>query len=354
MHCSPPIDRGKNGKLWTKEQFPEGCKGAFLWDLENIKAAQEWCCPCKDRFNCIGKDRMGILDLVFYRKDWQLSVAPNEGGQRDSSRKELASHFDAQSNSFTRSFVVGDRGDCCAASAGLAKGMSFAHWAASRADVRKPDRPWHAGRASARAELESEQRVHLRAYIAQERETMEGTKGGSVQKDGWHTDYLPLPKRWKAYKKSRTDKGLPWFGSLTMFRQEWLASAVVEEKACGHAKCSRCMRLDGLEAKYAGRADKQKELAELRVCCPLCICVAHSNTHGALCRPLTSHRVLPTGAAQEGAPRRAYLRRHLVCARAWGGGVVDQPCPLQPSTAHTNTPVQCHGAQVGEGRAAPR
>ena len=172
----------------------------------------------KDRFNCIDKDRMGILDLVFYRKDWQLSVAPNEGGQRDSSRKELASHYDAQANSFTRSFVVGDRGDCCAASAGLAKGMSFAHWAASRADVRKPDRPWHAGRASARAELESEQRVHLRAYIAQERETMEGTKGGSVQKDGWHTDYLPLPKRWKAYKKSRTDKGLPWFGSLTMFR----------------------------------------------------------------------------------------------------------------------------------------
>ena len=30
-----PIDRGKNGKLWTKEQFPEGTKGAFSWDIEN-------------------------------------------------------------------------------------------------------------------------------------------------------------------------------------------------------------------------------------------------------------------------------------------------------------------------------
>ena len=39
----------------------------------------------------------------------------------------------------------------------------------------------------------------------------------------------------------------------------------MEDTATGHAKCDRCSRLDALEAKFKGRADKEKEIAELRV-----------------------------------------------------------------------------------------
>ena len=259
------VDRGKNGQLWTKAEFPEGMTGFKNWDLENVKAAQEWECPCPDRRNCIGGERMGLLDLVFYRKNWRLSVAPNEGGLRDSCRKEMSGHFDEATKQCTRSFRIGPCADCCAASAALAKGMSFAHFSRARADLRH-SRPWHAGRVQAKADLESEQRVHLRSYIMQMRDTMEGPKGGSDPNDKWHTDYVPLPKRWEAYKKARSDQGLPWMGSLTMFREEWKASSVREDKSCGHAKCTRCGRLDALEEKYAGRADKIKEIQELKVC----------------------------------------------------------------------------------------
>ena len=268
------VDRGKNGKLWTKEQFPEGTQGAMNWDIENLKAAQDWECPCPDRRNCIGAERIKLLDLAFYRKHWRLQVAPNEGGQRDSCRKEMTGHYDMQSRTCSRSFVVAGVGDCCAAASALAKGLSFAHYAASRADLRK-GRVWHAGRAHSAAALESQQRVHLRAEILAMRESMEGPKGGSDPNDKWHTDYIPIPKRWKAYKKARTDAGLPVIGSQSLFREEWLAAQIVEGKSCGHAKCTRCGRLDALEEKHKGRKDKEKEMQQLRVCAaPVLLCVA--------------------------------------------------------------------------------
>ena len=330
------VDRGKNGKLWSKLQFPEGTKGAMNWDIENIKAAQGWECPCADRFSCIGADRMSILDLAFYRKHWRLNVAPNEGGQRDSCRKEMAGHFDVPSRTCSRSFVVAGLGDCCAPSAALAKGMSFAHYASSRADLRK-QRVWHAGRANNAAALESQQRVHLRAEILAMRESMEGPKGGFDPNDKWHTDYVPIPKRWQAYVKSRTDKGLPIIGSQTLFREEWLAAQIVEGKACGHAKCMRCGRLDALEEKYKGRKEKEKEIAELRVCTHNCR--AHARCCSQRVMPCTLARPLrvPSGRAQAGASHRASVRRELVRATQMLCCMRVCVCACCASPCHTHT-----------------
>lgn len=253
-----------SGKLWGVDQFPEGTDGCWNWDMANLEAAQAWECPCLDRKNCISSDRLSVLELYDYRKTWRLSVAPNEGGQRDCARKELDGHKDGQTKTFTRSFVVGNLADCCAASAGLAKGMSFANWAASRSDSRH-NRAFRKGRAVAKAETESSQRAHLRAWIMDHRDGFEGPKGGSDPVQKWRTDYMPQRKRWDAYCESRTKEGLPIIGCQTLFVEEWKKASIVEEKACGHAKCNVCGHLDALEIQFAGREDKLKEVAEKKV-----------------------------------------------------------------------------------------
>lgn len=131
--------------LWSREQFPENTKGHACWDWVNIQAAQAWSCPCEDRRNCIGADRIKPEELLIHRRDFQTSIARNEGGLRDSTRKRLAAHYNQDSKSFSRSFVVGRLNDCCAASRGLADGLSWSTWSRARTDLRK-DRPFHAGR----------------------------------------------------------------------------------------------------------------------------------------------------------------------------------------------------------------
>ena len=170
-------------KLWTNLQFPEGVKGASNYDFANLTAAQEWSCPCLDR-DCIGADRLKLAALYEHRKDFRTKAAA-KGGLRDANRLEMQGHYDQQSGTFTRSFVVGPLGDCCAASAGLANGLSFDTWASSRADVTL-QRPWHAGRCEAKSKQQSEERAHLEAYIRELRSTCEGPKGGSDPKDKWH------------------------------------------------------------------------------------------------------------------------------------------------------------------------
>ena len=130
----------RSRKLWSALQFPEGMTGANNYDLTNLVAAQKWKCPCTDRVSCIGLERLKTMELYEYRKAFRTTAA-NHGGLRDASRTDMAGHFDGKSGTFSRSFVVGSLGDCCAASAGLAKGLSFHTWADSRADVRQ-GRPW--------------------------------------------------------------------------------------------------------------------------------------------------------------------------------------------------------------------
>lgn len=200
-----------SGKLWTSKQFPEGTQGSSNFDLANLMAAQDWVCPCSDRKNCIGIDRLSVLELYDHRKDFQ-TTAQTQGGFRDATRKALQLRFDVTTNSFIRAFKVGSLIDCCAASAGLASGVSFGTWSSARADVRKKDRPWRAGRRQHRIKVESYERSVLNAYIRSLREGMEGPKGGSDPKDKWRTDKIPMSQRWERYKELRLKAKLPIVG----------------------------------------------------------------------------------------------------------------------------------------------
>ena len=243
------------GKLWTKAQFPEGTDGHQNWDLANLQAAQEWACPCPDRHNCIGKDRMTTNHLYDHRKHFRTRVVKSNGGLRDANRSDMQGHYAKGSRSFTRSFVVGPCGDCCAASAGLAKGLSFATWAASRADVTK-NRPWHAGRTEQRADQESRERAHLQAYVRDLRASLEGPKGGSEVNDKWHIAYMSVPKRWQEYKKMRTKASLPVIGSEPLSKKIWAKHDEIHQfTATGHSCCDICGRLLARRAQWQGRTD---------------------------------------------------------------------------------------------------
>lgn len=226
------------GKLWSLAQFPEGVTGAANWDLANLKAAQDWCCPCTDRRNCIGHERLPVTELYEYRKHFRTS-ARSDGGFRDACRAELEERMHSETHSFARSFKVGRLIDCCAASAGLAKGLAFASWANSRTDARK-GRPYRAGRKAAAAATESVERAHLNAYIRALRESMEGTKGGYEVRNTWRTGSMPLAKRWEQYVANRNQKKLPIIGSQALFAKLWREHAEIQEfKAKGHPKCDR-------------------------------------------------------------------------------------------------------------------
>ena len=193
-------------KLWSKQQFPEGTVGAASYELTHLKAAQEWACPCKDRQSCISSARVGILELYEHRKHFRTTAAQH-GGLRDANRLQLQAHFDGSSKSFTRSFVVGRCGDCCAPSAALANGISFATFASGRADVTK-ERTWHQGRCELRSKQQSAERAHLEAYIREVRGTMEGPKGGSQPNDKYHLPKAAIRKRWETYVLTRTGVSL--------------------------------------------------------------------------------------------------------------------------------------------------
>lgn len=134
---------------------------------------------------------------------------------------------------------VGPLVDCCAASAGLASGVSFQTWAKARADVRLR-RPDHLGRKKRRKRTESLKRAHLNAYIRDLRSGLEGPKGGSDPNDKWRVGSMTIPKRWEQYKKHRMERSLPVIGSESLFAKIWAEhSEIVEVAAKGHAKCDR-------------------------------------------------------------------------------------------------------------------
>ena len=232
--------RNSGGKLWGTELFPSGVHGAANWDLANLAAAQKWECPCKDRTSCISAERMpNVLELYEYRKTFQLT-AHKDGGLRDGCRKELDSRRDPTTNSFTRSFKVGNLVDCCASSAALAKGVSFGTYSDARSDSRK-ERAHHDGRVDHTTRAESEARAHLEAVVRQMRETMEGPKGGSAVTDMWRTSKVTVPDRWTRHKADRVRNALPVIGSLALFTKIWKAhDEIIEIGAKGHPKCDDC------------------------------------------------------------------------------------------------------------------
>eukprot|EP00965_Chrysotila_dentata_P262409 6214561-Pleurochrysis_carterae.AAC.1 len=173
------------GKLWTKAEFPEGMKGPANYDMMNLLAAMNWKCPCQDRGSCLSADRVTVVDLYEHRKAFRTEAVRSHGGFRDKFRVILQAHYSTEARSFSRSFVVGKKNDCCAAAAGLAAGLSFATFATARADCTL-NRPLHGGRTDTRDKLESQQRLHLETYLLELRGSMEGDKGGRTS-GKWHT-----------------------------------------------------------------------------------------------------------------------------------------------------------------------
>lgn len=263
--------RPSTGKLWSRVQFPEGVGNTTNCDMANLQAALEWRCPCLDRPNCL---RLNIVELYQHRKEWRTQEAPKNGGLRDAMRKELANHTDEQSGKLMRSFRVGPYGDCCAPAAGLAKGLSFATFSAARAD-NSLDRPWRKGRQKAAANVQSEERAVLEAWIRREKEKMEGPKGGSDPNDKWHTNYLPVSKRWLQYMKERKSLSLPVVGSQKLFEKLWSEhKEIVQDKACGHAKCDECSQIAAERDKTGGRND-----VRLCIVCPTVVTHTHTTPH---------------------------------------------------------------------------
>jgi len=263
--------RPSTGKLWTNDLFPAGVRNPFNWETANIQAMlDEWRCPCPDR-NCLSRERLGteaVVLLYEHRKHFRnVEAKKHKGGMRDALRAELEDHFDEACNDFTRSFRVAHLGDNCLASASLAKGLCFDTFSKARADVRLK-RCWHAGRAETKSKQDSLERGHLMAYIRAQKKQMEGTKGGVAGADKVHTSYMPMGKRWDAYKKSRTDKGLPIIGSETLFRELWKSSNIEEDKAIGHPNCDLCGELDAMRERFKGNPEKLKEIEDRQVSSP--------------------------------------------------------------------------------------
>ena len=126
----------------------------------NLRAAQEWECPCRDRFSCLSPDRLDEGPLYEHRKACRL----RNGCGRDHLRTEMQQHFGKETDSFSRSFVIAGRNDNCIAAYGLASGSSFSTFAAARADCRK-SRPMKAGRKRVMHKKMSHARGVIDAYI---------------------------------------------------------------------------------------------------------------------------------------------------------------------------------------------
>ena len=299
-----------SGKLWSAKQFPEGMSAAHNWDQDNLIAAQKWECPCTDRSSCISADRIQLTELGWYRKGFRLKHKGVSGGLRDACRREMMEHYDKVTSSFTRSFVVGPLGDCCVAAAGLAKGLCFGTFASARADVSK-DRAWHKDRVAHRGKKLSVERAHLMAYIRQLKKGYEGPKGGSDPKAKWKTAYVPIPKRWATYERSRRARSLPIVGTQALFAKLWKEQTdIIEEESCGHGKCNICGDLDAQQDTYTGRADDEAKKQLKRIAAEREL---HDKEH-------LGERACAQPPRCEHAPRTLHLTvvRAIVCRRFRG------------------------------------
>ena len=296
-------------KLWSNAQFPEGVRGQGNYDLANLEAAQTWSCPCADRRNCIGAERLKLTALYEHRKEF-MTTSTRKGGLRDANRTQLLNHYDRSTNKFTRSFVVGPLGDCCAASAGLANGISFATFANSRADVTK-DRAWHAARCKQKDAQHSAERAHLESYIRSLRAGLEGPKGGSQQKDTWSIEASSMSQRWAAYTRSRVSVGKPVIGSESLFKSIWSEHKEIHVMtAKGHATCDECGSRAAARVPFENRTDavamdRKRELDRAQV-------RRSPSTYEADKYAQPSSLCFVSGGASGAASRRAWLRGRLV------------------------------------------
>ena len=101
---TPNSSKTSTGKLWTKDIFPEGVKGPANWDLQNLKAAQSWQCPCQDR-NFLSIERYPKVDPLY---DLRKTFQTTSKGMRDTFRKTyLEPTYNTEAGTFSRSVRIG-------------------------------------------------------------------------------------------------------------------------------------------------------------------------------------------------------------------------------------------------------
>eukprot|EP00965_Chrysotila_dentata_P261906 6214404-Pleurochrysis_carterae.AAC.2 len=234
-------------KLWSKEgQFPtgmEGCKNYMICGTYSPLSS--------------GTDSLDITLLYDHRREFQQNCS-RQGGKRDAMRDILEAHYSKETMSFTRSFVIGGKNDCCAASMGLANGLSVATYYLSVTDCRQA-RGRHASRVKVHDKLVHASRTHLEAYIRDLRSAMEDDKGGASHGHSY-TGKRCISERWKDYRKMRIARGLPTIGSESLFRKVWNEHTDIREYAAkAHPQRDECGEF-GARLDRIGRATDRESM----------------------------------------------------------------------------------------------
>ena len=247
------------GQLWGAEQFVCGYTQPSVWDLRNLTAAQEWCCPCTKtgQVSCLHASRMTVLHLYDHRTAFHKRAGKN---LRDALRDDLASHYDACTSSFNKGFKVGPRADCCAVAYALACGMCFKTFARARADVTL-DRPKQAERRQHKTSKHEAAAAQVRGYLASLKAKLEGSKGGTYA--GGMTKYYTARKtdkrRYDDYcAQMNLDKVEVKCTTIKHFTELWKADKqIVEVSATGHSICDHCTAFDARAEALGSRMDAE-------------------------------------------------------------------------------------------------
>ena len=255
------------GQLWGAEQFVCGYTQPSVWDLRNLTAAQEWCCPCTKtgQVSCLHASRMTVLHLYDHRTAFHKRAGKN---LRDALRDDLASHYDACTSSFNKGFKVGPRADCCAVAYALACGMCFKTFARARADVTL-DRPHQAERRQHKTSKHEAAAAQVRGYLASLKAKLEGSKGGTYA--GGMTKYYTARKtdkrRYADYcAQMNLDKVEVKCTTVKHFTELWKADKqIIEVSATGHSICDICTAFDARAEALGSRMDAEASRLRLEL-----------------------------------------------------------------------------------------
>lgn len=149
------FERGR--RLWDASVvYPMGVSN---WaDAKNCRAALHYDCPCGRQCLSTAGDVINIYE--HRRKIRALAEQKSSGGFRDTIRRLLSEHFDAQTSTFTRSFVVGKCGHACEYAFAIGSSCSEVTFVRARTDVVQ-NRGWHDERLTVKHAAQSIDRRQL-------------------------------------------------------------------------------------------------------------------------------------------------------------------------------------------------
>ena len=227
--------------------------GVCNWrDVPNCEAALRYECPCGKL--CLARVG-GAIQLYEYRRQLRQRAGElGQGGLRDATREVLAAQYDAAWGRFRQQFVVGNAAGVCDRAVGVAMGVSESLFAKARADVTKPDRPWHKGRKKQKVARQSAKREALDAWIRRQRQQMEGDKLTGAR---WHyAGKLNERELWKRYTTECDRVGQPTQGSSRLLWDLWKSHTEIQERPpTGHEVCNSCGDRAARRASLDGLTD---------------------------------------------------------------------------------------------------